>query len=147
MSKIYALVYPSYTFCGDGCGDMPALVIIPFHYFAFEKVCGYSLGHQADFFENLDQAKEFMKRRKIDHEARGAVIEMDVNGDELTNICNIHLPKTLDATQEIPNHPGFFQPVKLVDLECRVVKRDEITEHARDELNKQYQSSLSHKMN
>jgi len=142
MTKKYALIYPAFTYAYDGLADLPALVIEPLHKFTYAKICGYSLGHQPKFFETLEEAKEFNVSTCMPKIAKqNAVIELDVEDENILAVSKIHNVKEVQLTQPSEKYAGFHEPVTKMEWEDRDVVKADLTEGALEELNIQYRGT------
>ena len=97
MPKVYAIVQPACTDNGSSA-DVVNLLVAPFHYFAYERICGYSLGNKVTFYNTLEDAKAYFTPELVTKDSRSwgldvrrqsAIIELDTKDGELNEILNI----------------------------------------------------------
>ncbi|KTC83568.1 hypothetical protein [Legionella cincinnatiensis] len=148
MKKLYAIVSPAYTAVGDSLKDLSSFVINPFHQILYEQVCGYSLGHEVIFFDNLEDAQKNMdvgiRGSKTDSKATAqkAIIELEADDEEkITGVCKLHTAKVRKLYEQAEQE-RFFTAVRIPVWEEQAVDAaKDLTEGALEELNKQYQES------
>ncbi|ARB93710.1 hypothetical protein [Legionella longbeachae] len=145
MKKLFAILSPAYTEVGDTLKDLSSFVINPFHQIMYEQVCGYSLGHEVIFFDNLEDAHNNIdvgiRGSKTDSKAAAqkAIIELDADDEKITGVSKLH---TADVRKlyEQADQERFFKAVRIpVWKEQAIDPAQDLTEGAVDELNRQYQ--------
>ena len=136
MKKIYAVIKPAYV--GDSENPLVCidLAVILWHRASYESICGYSLGHAAQFFSDLDGALHSNSRRGYD-----AIIELDI--DEQGQINAIYQVTCSKIQKKFVQDEGsrFFSKVKVPQWDKREIHENEMTSGAMAELQKQYNSS------
>jgi hypothetical protein len=93
MTKIYAIVKPS-SYANGSVGDLAAFVTGPYHLYQYERLAGYSLGHEVSFFSDLQSAKDFIQpevksRNNYNLRTQCAIVEMELSFGKIHCINNI----------------------------------------------------------
>lgn len=147
MKKIYAIVSPAYTKIGDGFTDLASYLIAPLHAVVYELVCGYSLGHEVQFLETLEDAKKILEEKikgsKTDATGaiQKAIVEMDVTDqDNIQNFLKLH---TLNFDKRFePAENNFFKSVRIpVWNERAIDMKKEASPDALNSMNVLYEAS------
>lgn len=137
MSKVYAIVKSAYV--GDSenpfiCIDIVAIL---WHRTRYEYVCGYSLGHTAQFYADLESAKQHLLNVCDD-----AIVELDVNEQgQLTAFSALH--RYLGRQEKFVAEAGtmFFNRVEVSHWGRREIEANEYTAGALAEIARQYAAS------
>ncbi|KTD60643.1 hypothetical protein Lsai_0101 [Legionella sainthelensi] len=147
MKKLYAIISPAYTTVGDSLKDLSSLVINPFHQMVYEQVCGYSLGHEVVFFDNIEEARKSMdagiRGSKSDSRATAqkAIIELDTDDEKITGIPKLHTAEVRKLYEQAEQE-RFFKSVRIpVWKEQAIDPVKDLSEGALEELNLRYQES------
>ncbi|KTD63313.1 hypothetical protein Lsan_1431 [Legionella santicrucis] len=148
MKKLYAIISPAYTTVGDSLKDLSSFVLNPFHQILYEQVCGYSLGHEVIFFDNIEDAQKSMdvsiRGSKTDSRAAAqkAIIELDADDEEkITGVCKLHTAEVRKLYEQAEQE-RFFKAVRIPVWKEQVIDpAQDLTEGALEELNKQYHES------
>lgn len=158
MTKLYAIVKPAYTFLGQGLinmshlMDLPYFVLTPVHRLLYENICGYSLGHDVEFFDTLEEAKdEFERAVKTNREyiygsvVQNAIIELDHDKKSITELSNIYTVRDIkQLSYPSKNNNRFFVVQCIPCWEKRAIKPEEISPNALTELSRQYKARIEH---
>ncbi|WP_115707856.1 hypothetical protein [Legionella sainthelensi] len=147
MKKLYAIISPAYTTVGDSLKDLSSFVINPFHQMVYEHVCGYSLGHEVIYFDNIEEARKSMdagiRGSKSDSRATAqkAIIELDTDDEKITGISKLHTAEVRKFYEQVEQE-RFFKPVRIpVWKEQAIDPVKDLSEGALEELNLRYQES------
>lgn len=158
MTKLYAIVKPAYTFLGQGLSnmghliDLPYFVLAPAHRLIYEHVCGYSLGHDAEFFDTIEEAKNgFETAVKTNREylygkvIQNAIIELECEEGSITKCSHIYSVKDIEKF----SHPSkkdnrFFVSQCIPVWKQHAIKDEDISPNALSELNRQYKNRIEH---
>jgi len=146
MKKLYATIQPAYIFVGDGLADLPFLFIAPYHFINYERVCGYSLGHDVTFFDSLQEAqKQFgieLKKNEISQyyfQRQNALIELDVKEDKIIRFIKIHtIEKMKPIFKIIDDENGYFEKRYVPVWNIKPIQLDDLSNGALNEINAHY---------
>lgn len=132
MEKIYAVVKPAHV--GDSenpfiCID---LVAILWHRAKYERVCGYSLGHDAKFFSDLNTAIKNTSRYE-----ESAVVELEVDEQgQITAFGELYEYRGMREKFVQDDGSRFFSRVNVPFWDSRII--DEYTPGALAEMQRQF---------
>lgn len=140
MTKLYAVVSPATIWTPpkddldcNGCCTDPIVAI--WHKINYEQVCGYSLGHNAQFYPTLETAQQ---NCGLQH----AIVELDTRNDAIARFAKLHTSEEVTKKNApVPGHPGFFAKHTYVEWISIRIKKDDVTAGALEELNRQYRDA------
>jgi len=133
MEKIFAIVKPSTTFT-PGAAALGDMFVDLYHYFKYPSFGGFSLGHDALFFDTFDDAKNYLlpPERRSDwswlqrYMREDGIIELEVDDTTVRNISAVHRFSGLrDTYQKID--ANSFESVKSPNWYCDRVDADKIS--------------------
>ncbi len=150
MTKLYAIVKPAYTFKGQGLVEIPCLLLEPIHKLMYETVCNFSLGHEVDFFDCLDEAKnEFelavANNREYEYGAtvQNAIIELDRDGKDIKGFLNMYTVREIGSTNQFAQQPDRFFKAQYIPLwNTQVISHGDVSSNALNEINRQYRDRI-----
>jgi hypothetical protein len=136
MRKIYAVLKPAYVGNSENCLVCIDIAVILWHRASYENICGYSLGHAAQFHADLNGAIHSIARTGYD-----VIAELDI--DELNHITAIYAIECSEVKEKFIQDAGtqFFSRVKVPVWTRREIHSHEMTSGAMAELQRQYHSS------
>lgn len=145
MKKLYALVKPPYTFTGQGLLDLPYLFLTPVYQLMYEHICTYTLGHDVEFFDSLQEAQDvFNSAIATGRESvyigvvQNAIIELEYNGVNITKFLKMH---TVNDIKSPRNGNSLFRTIGVA-WEQKTIGPDDVSSDALYELNRQYKHNL-----
>ena len=158
-SKIYAVVRPALVHREGAIGTFWAASVVPYHCYNYERICGYSLGHKAKFYDSLEAAKAefelavdpvFNKKQGFNaasDKLQEAIIEMDHEQGKIINLCKLHTYQI--PMEKIPKDDDTYKQIQLGEWKEKPITSIDVTSGAVDELNNQYkeQSKSLHEEN
>lgn len=138
MAKKYARIYPAWQWTFEGCRDLPLLCVAPFHYFFYESIGGYSLGHTMDFFESLEEAKEV--KFSANNYPQFAVIEFETIGEGIS-LQKIHEFEKYETASPRAYQYGLFSLQKTPIWKEKNISAKDLTKGALELFTQQYRDN------
>jgi hypothetical protein len=136
MSKKFAVIYPSFTlFDTHGLNKFPWPFIATMHYVAYERICGYSLGHKPDFFDTLESAQRFLNSNSLAWQY--AIIECSLDNQQNISSINTIYSASENSLSAVNTHPRFYGSQTRWNWHDRPVEKSELSPKAITQLNKQ----------
>lgn len=146
MTKLYAVVKPPHSFSVHNILDMSFLVMLPIHKLMYEYISRFSLGHQAEFFDSLDEAKAGFeiaiatnKELVYEEVVQQGILELECEQGRIVRCSIIYTVKDIQKKED-----SFFKMKSIPLWQQRIVTCDELSTQALSELNKQYKHVINH---
>ncbi|WP_392538026.1 hypothetical protein [Legionella sp. 227] len=147
MTKIYAIVSPAFTMSGDGFADIAYLAVAPFHKLFYERVCGYSLGHNAHFYDTIQEAKSRFERVIASDAAsisrrvtQSAIIELEFDQGQIIGFNKIYIVDDITQLIKSKKDARFFKVIDVPVWKELTIGSADISANALAEINRQYQT-------
>ena len=152
MAKLYAIVQPAYVGSSENPLIFIDIAVILYHKMNYERICGYSLGHDVKFFNGLDDAKNRIQpevTNKIPRPLRytnstySAIIELETNKQGKITACNriFEFDGVETRYKKLNQDDQSFVKVKVPTWSVRDITSTDLTQDALQEINRQYTHS------